>query len=581
MGKRKKMASNILKYKAMRSLGWKSLIIVLLMLPIISMSQIQDLKSDEEVMVIAPFNPTISKAHKINFTPSSDTSHTHKLKIDYLTTPRLFETNFSLEKLTAAKFIDRKRTKDAQNYVKAGFGMYTSPYVEIFVNNVMSTRSQVGLHIRHLSTAGGIKEMAYSGSSLSSAEVWTKHIRRKQSTKVSVDYKRNQIHYYGFSPSDYPVELQSTSNDFKDDINQVYSHARLHLDMKGNFDKKTRDWAMDLSYKFFWDHFNSQEHLVDLKAYSDYPVSWLKSKEQYIGVAFSTQTYNTKQSFTGNFPVIDSAANYFHGLYDINPYYSFDFESISVKIGAKLSLALDTNAHVGVAPIIKLDIRLLGDNLKLYGLVDGGFYNNSISSLSSANHFISPIVPLKYTETKYKVQAGLKGHYLSFLDFHTYVETTTFENMPMFITDTLSQFQNSFTTIYDGGSNLSAGMELLFKTDRWNVKFNGKYQSYTLDTSTRAWQKPEFLYELGVSYYVMENLKVTGLLIGQSKMYALYQGEKMVDQWMDFNLITDYHISKNLGLFLNVTNIFSNQYQIWYGYPVQGIGVLGGVHFSF
>ena len=102
-----------------------------------------------------------------------------------------------------------------------------------------------------------------------------------------------------------------------------------------------------------------------------------------------------------------------------------------------------------------------------------------------------------------------------------------------------------------------------------------------MDTATRAWQKPELTYQLKLSYHVLENMKVTGLLLGQSKMYALYQGEKTVDAWMDFNLMIDYHLSKNLGVYLNFNNIFSNEYQLWYGYPVQGFGVMGGVHFAF
>ncbi len=575
------MTQIILRNKAMWKKKWKYLFMVVFILPAFGYAQVEQLNTDEEVMVIAPFNPTITKANMLSFIPSPDTNQTHKLKIDYLTKPNLFETNFSLEKLKAAKFVDRRSPKYAQNFVKAGFGMYMTPYVELFVNNKMSSESQVGVHIRHLSTDGEIKDMAYSGYSLSSAEVWTKHVRRKQTTKVSVDYKRDQIHYYGFQPEDYPIDLANTNNNFKDEINQVYSHAGFNFDVIGNFDTKQRDWSLQASYKFFWDHYDSREHLVDLKAHYDLPVDWVDTKDQFIGLAFSTQTYQTIQNFSGYFPSIDSSVGYFHGLYDLTPYYHLGFESISMQIGAKLSMGLDTNTRVSVAPMVRLDVGLMGDQLKLYALAEGGYYNNSLSSLSKENHFISPVVPLNYTDTKYNIQAGLKGHYLSYLDYHAYVETVSFKDMPMFITDTASRFDNSFTTIYDGGQKLGAGLELLFKTERWNIKLNGKYQSFTMDTASRAWQKPEFLYELGVSYYVLENLKITGLLIGQSKMYAFYDGEKVVEPWMDFSFIADYHLSKNLGFFLNFSNIFSDQYEVWYGYPVQSFGVMGGVHFAF
>lgn len=102
-----------------------------------------------------------------------------------------------------------------------------------------------------------------------------------------------------------------------------------------------------------------------------------------------------------------------------------------------------------------------------------------------------------------------------------------------------------------------------------------------MDTASRAWQKPNLLYKLNVSYYVLENLKVSGLLLGQGKMYNWYKGEQTVEPWMDFSLMADYHLNKNLGFFIKATNIFSDQYMIWYNYPVQSIGFMGGLHFSF
>ncbi|NOR86578.1 MAG: hypothetical protein GQ527_03115, partial [Bacteroidales bacterium] len=294
----------------------KYLLAIILIFPMMAHAQVDELNTAEEVMVIAPFNPTISKANKINFSPQVDTNKTHKLPIDYLTQPKLFATNFSLEKLTAAKFVDRRSPKSPQNFVKAGFGLYTTPYAELLINNKLDKNSLVGVHLRHISTNGGISNVAYSGNSISSADVWTKHIKRKQSTKVGVSYQRNQIHYYGFNPEDYPIELTNTNNDFKEEINQVYSHAGLNLDIQGNFDTKQRDWNVKLDYQFFWDRFNSQEHLFDMSAHYDYKVDWVDSKNQFIGLAFSTQTYQTTQSYSGLVPTIDSTNGYFHGLYD-------------------------------------------------------------------------------------------------------------------------------------------------------------------------------------------------------------------------------------------------------------------------
>jgi len=547
----------------------------------IAQAQVEELKTDEEVMVIAPFNPSISKANKLNLSPKADTNRADRLQIDYLTQPKLFETNYSVEKLTAAKFIDRRTPKHAQNFLKGGYGLYNTAYGELFINNKMSKASQMGIHLRHISTNGGIKDYGWSGNSLSSAKIWTKHVQRKQTTHLAVNYKRNRIHRYGFMLEDYPVELAKTNNDFKDDIKQTFSNFGVDLKMLGTFDTRFRNWEVDLSYKYFWDMYKTQEHLVDLTAFYDHPVEWLDVDAQHIGVEFNTQTYNTRLNFNGMNPAIDSSSNYFHGVYDLAPYYKASLENFSLELGAKLSMGLDSNSRVAVAPRIKLEAGLMSDEMRLYLHLGGGYHNNSIYEFSTENNFITPVVPLEYSQNVYDVKLGVKGHYLSFLNYNIFVETASFKDMPMFVTDTSAMFENSFTVIYDGGQKIGAGLEVSYNTERWGVELMGKYQGFTMDTASRAWQKPNILYKLKASYYVLENLKVTGLLLGQGKMYNWHKGEKTVEPWMDFSLMADYQLNKNLGFFIKATNIFSDQYMVWYNYPVQSIGFMGGLHFAF
>lgn len=570
------MKSSIYKYIGILKGCIKLQILILVIIPFAGFSQVEEMKTDEEVMVIAPFNPSISKARKLNFAPITDTNKTHKLEIDYLSKSKLFETNYSVEKLSAAKFVDRRSPKYTQNYVKAGYGLYNTLYGELFINNQVNKTTQIGVHANHISSNGEIDDFAFPGQSLSTAKLWAKKISRKQSTTLALDYKRNAIHYYGFKPAEYPL-----AEYMDDDLKQIYSHIGFDMDMQGNFDTKYRDWQLKMGYKYFWDRFNSNEHLIDIKAYYDHPVEWVDAKHQHIGLEFNTQTYNTTMSYTGLTPAIDSSNSYFHGVYDLAPYYYLGFESFSLEFGLKLSMALDSNSKVSVAPRVKLDVGLMGDLLHFYVNADGGFYNNSMASMAEANQFISPVLPLKYTQNQYLIKGGFKGHYLSYLDYNLFVETASLKDMPMFITDVSARFDNSFTVIYDGGQYLGAGADILFKTERWNVGLMGKYQSFNMDTATRAWQKPAFLYKLKVGYYVLENLKVSALLMGQTKMYNLYQGEQAMDPWMDLSLMADYHLTKNLGFFLNVTNIFSDEYRVWYNYPTQSIGFMGGLHFSF
>ncbi|GEM_PF-2924189 len=544
-------------------------------------AQVKELETNEEVMVIAPFNPTLKKALRLQFNPQIDSAKTQKLPIEYITQPRLYETNFSVEKLTAAKFIDRKDISYAQNYITGGYGMYNTLYGEAFINKQWSKKTQLGLHVRHFSGNGGLSEMAYPGYAFTNATIWSKHLFTHYKVSLSGHYKRNAIHYYGFLPEDYPAELLQSGERLKSDIGQVYQLAGIEAEIQNAGSTKNHDWRLGVNYDYFRDDYGSTEQLFDLNGHYQSAVEWFDVEKQAIGIKINTQTYQTNFNYSGLFPTVDSTAGYFHGLYEFAPYFRLNQGDFNLMVGINLGLALDSNSAVGLAPVVKADMALLDEQLQIYALADGGFKNNSFSSLSSENGFVSPVFPLKYTNTKYHLQLGAKGHVANYIDYHIYGEMSSFDQLPMFVTDTNSRFDNSFMVIYDGGQQWGVGAEASFKTDRWNIDLSGKYQSFIMDTATRAWQKPSLLYQFKVGYYILENLNVTGLLLGQSKMYNLYQGEKVVEPFMDFSLHVNYHLTPNLGFFVKATNIFSDEYQLWYNYPVQSIGFMGGVHFAF
>ena len=556
--------------------------ILMMVFPVLGQAQEGDLKSNEEVMVIAPFNPTIRKAHRILFLPETDTNKSEKLKINYITGPKIFPSNIPMEEMKAAKFVEKRPPNYSQNFVKLGYGLYATPYAELFFNSKMSKESQVGIYFKHLSTKGEIKEVAYSGNSRSIAEVWTQRIQKKHTTKLNFNFERNLIHYYGFYPEDYPDATAIVKDNFKEDIKQVYSKIGIGIDFKGAYDKRYKNWQAKLKYNYFWDHYESTEHILNIGGHFENPVEIIKADKQYVGISIGTQTIYTEQSYSWLYSTTDSSQGYFHGLYHAIPYYTLTNNNFSLKIGVKMEMAADSNAaEFNIAPLIKVDLGIADNDLRIYTLIDGGFYNNSLTSLSGENHFVSPHIPLKYSKSRYRIRAGIKGHYTSFFDFHLYGEMAGFENMPLFITDTLADYDNSYTVIYDGGSRYSVAAELLFKKGPWNVNLNTQYNAYNMDTATRAWHKPAFSSKLKISYYALENLKLTALLIGQSKMYNLYEGEKQVDAWFDMSFKADYHFKRTLAFFLTVSNILSNNYELWYAYPTQSIGVMGGVSLAF
>ncbi len=59
------------------------------------------------------------------------------------------------------------------------------------------------------------------------------------------------------------------------------------------------------------------------------------------------------------------------------------------------------------------------------------------------------------------------------------------------------------------------------------------------------------------------------------------QEEVSLDNAFDLNARAEYLFSKSFSFFVQLNNIASNEYPMFYHYPVRGMQVLGGITWSF
>ena len=87
------------------------------------------------------------------------------------------------------------------NYVKAGFGNYTTPYLEGFFNSKRSDQFNYGIHVKHLSSQNGpVKSDKYSGlsaTSLNEIGGSIKYFTGKAIVDGALDFTSTGFNYYG------------------------------------------------------------------------------------------------------------------------------------------------------------------------------------------------------------------------------------------------------------------------------------------------------------------------------------------------------------------------------------------------
>lgn len=544
--------------------------------------------TEEQVTVIAPYSPTITKAQKIPEFPAAETNTNSKFKLEYYTNPKLMATHFELKDLQAARYVSPNNPKYKQNVIKAGFGLYTTPYAELFLNGKLNSNWTVGLHARHLSSKASVKDFGYSGFSQNGAEFWTKNIGKRKVVWLSGFYQRDAYHYYGFHPDDYLTQYV-TPPDFDSLTAQTFSDAGLKFEVFSTQGQTKNGFKIDGQYRYFWDKFNNLENLVDLNGTFRRPIEFLGLKNQSVGVGLNTEVVvtnwkaNTQPlNFVPQTNSIYSPQNFFHGKIDLRGFYNIAYDRFDFKAGAVLSVGLDSTSTIKVYPDFRVKATIISNVLDYFLQFDGKLMSPSYYSLTRENPFVAANVPMKYTSQTYRIKTGFNVNIAGIADVKLWGSKERLQNAAFFTSDTTSLYNNQYWLLYDDADRLQIGGDVEVNYKGVDFNFQLVYQDFTPDNERQAWYKPSWTSRVEASYWLYDNLMLSIEVQSRSKVWAkVGNTEQQLKGWMDIGAAANYHLNKQFSAFVQLNNLLSQQYQLWYNYPVKGFGAMAGVSYAF
>ena len=213
---------------------------------------------NEEITVIAAFDPIIPDAFKINQNPVLTDTTTTIPTMTYSVIPRNAVIKLDIDPLPAVKLVAEPLSKIYRNYLKAGIGNYASLYGELYASSLRSKTSLIGVHFKHLSYAGKIKDYGPSANSSQLAEVFGQQYFDNHTLSGKLFFNREGLHLYGFKPADYPNDVID-----KKDIKQHYlvSGAEVSFGSRYKNDDKL-DHTFGISYYHLTDNYKVKENNV-------------------------------------------------------------------------------------------------------------------------------------------------------------------------------------------------------------------------------------------------------------------------------------------------------------------------------
>lgn len=556
-----------------------SIIILTFVFPYSLLAQIDTTtRYNESVVVVSGFDPVISDAFKINDKPFIQDTIVPSPKFDYSISPYKATTTYTPMTINPAKVTGEPLTKLYRNLIKAGFGNYTTPYVEIFLNNTRSSKYALGAHYKYLSSFGKIKDYAYSGYSNNEANIYSKCFYDKVTIESNIDYSRNMVHYYGFKPAENPTFTYSN-----DDLKHILNYYGFNTLISTN---NTRPMSWQHSYLFKAHYFNDNYKVREIMGGFNGDISkkmklFKFTDNQNLNIGISTDYFNNKMDTLG---VLDNS------LIKVSPSLSTFYKEYYLSVGFK-AVVRNRTANTSdflFFPTLEARLVLVPKIISIFAGLDGDINRYSLYDITNSNPFVSPFINLTYEHEKNKIYGGIQSSFSKQLDLKIDMNTSQVDGMLFFINDTSTAMMNQFTTVDDQLTKFNVNAYITFmKEEKLSIILRTSYFQYSTKIESNPWHIPSMIYSLTSNYNLNNKMifRIDGLVTTGSIARTRDINGNMINQSLkttvDFNLGFEYRYSKLLSGFVNINNISANRNYYFYQYPTQRINFILGVSYSF
>ena len=569
----------------------KTLGIVVMAFSLGAMAQGQPEKNvgSVEIDVVDQYKASIKKATKISNQPDFVDTTTKKLPIQYRIFPELLQFTYKPEPITPIRVQGVRLGKLPHNTIKLGAGMYGSSLAEILLSSSRAEAFNWEVGLNHEGSIKGVKNIVYDRSpymenTLFLGGRWLlKDYRLK--AKAGVDW--NRYHYYGVPDSPESDSLQVPeleTNDYQRYFGSV-TFDRVYRQRNTPFQ------SAGISYHYFNNNWLTKEQKVKATT------AWQLPKEienHLLGAQLNLDWQKTIFGVTNTtinqlnvqfFPKAKGKYGWFGYTLGLN----FNFYNIKTSIGATTTNSFLTYFY----PEVAVEAELVRDVLAFFAGWTGDVTMNGQYNLTMQNPYLVPGAFLSPTGSQ-KIFGGLEGAVARNISYKAEANLRYVTSMPLFYRSgdslTIPYYGKNlpaFDVIYVRGSIFQVRGELSYHAKNTQVAAYGEFFSYQLkddDTKVR-YHLPKLRVGFDVLQIIREKFEVKAGLafIGGREALntdgTIYKA-KMKDIW-DLHLSVGYNINNNLSAGLEFSNLASQNYQIWLGYPVQRFRALLFLRYSF
>jgi hypothetical protein len=540
-----------------------------------------------EYIIQGVYSPTLLDAQKIDLRPEPIDTILPTLPVRYDLLPVKAEIPAKVDSIAAAKLsVLAPQPRLYKAFVKAGFGLYTTPLGELYFDQTRSRNNGYGVHAKHFSSNGGLDDVGPSVYSFNSVDGYYKHFLPDHEASGKLMYDRRRVSYYGYASTDSLEDALEALAPREDARKQIYNDIGFAGRLRSLYTDSTK-LAHDIG--------------LEVHSYSNLT----QSRETNMRVTATGGMTVGKETYGGTF-ILDN--NAYKGvlpgvgesrqngtLVGLQPHVSTRGDAYLVRVGVGLFVDALGSTTFHFFPNAYAHYSLFNDILIPYVGLQGERRRNSFRSLTRQNPWLDGAPRLLNTSLLYDLYGGLRGSFSSDLGFDVRVSRSRQDDMPLFVNQRNTPLGDQMLVVYDRVDILDLSGEVNYRRKE-SLTLSARVDVFTYATRVQqqAWNLPPYQLSFGARYDMRQKLIVKTELqflgrrpsfrlggVSAEPLTVLPSEQVDLEGFLDLYLGLEYRYTKRLSVFLDMSNLSASKYERWRNYPVQRGLLLGGVTYAF
>ena len=517
----------------------------------------------QSVNITSSYKPVLRNAVKINFSGSqllADTATTVKPYI--VPAQNLFYAYQPIALKPLALQQDSNLYLGGRNFVKAGFGNYTTPYVKAVLGFGDGRTYLANFYGSYISSKGKIKNQDYAQFDAKAA---LSFFGKKTEVYGSAAWSRHDYFLYGYDHNVYDYK--------KTEVKQYLQDITVKAGIRNI---NVTDYRINYNPNIELNVFSNIEKLNETTVIVNAPI------EKKFGESFALKI-DAKGDFTRYYTkgYIPNNYNVSNNVVQVSP--SIVYSTPRLSINGGITPSWDNNKFTAL-PNIYAEYQLKEKVFMLQAGWIGRIVKNTYRNLSAINPYLATLTSQTNTR-EVEFYGGIKASLGKHFNFNAKAGVVRYNDLPFFINDTASD-SKAFVLAYEPTvDNFRIHGDLSYiSQDKFTATAGVTFNGYTgMNANARAWNTVPVEVTGSLRWWAFKQvmLKADFYMFGGGNYLEKGNLSYKFKSGADLSAGAEFQITKQFSAWLDVNNIFNNKYERWHRYEVYGLNLLGGVRFNF